>query len=163
MNEKNYITRRGFEKLQEEYRKLRHEERPQIVDTVAWAASNGDRSENADYIYGKRKMREIDRRLRYLSKQLNNSEIVDPEKIKSDKILFGATVTVADEEDVSKTYTIVGSDESNIELNRISWKSPVAKALLNKKIGDQVTVKLPAGEKELEISALQYLPLDNKL
>jgi len=156
MDEKNYITREGFTRLQEEYRKLRLEERPEIVETVAWAASNGDRSENGDYIYGKKKMREIDRRLRFLSKQLNNAEIVDPEKISSDKVLFGATVEVIDEDDNQKTYIIVGSDESDVSKRKISWKSPVAKALMNKKVGDAVVVKLPAGEKELEISDIRY-------
>jgi len=159
MNEKNYITRAGFKQLQEEYRKLRLEERPVIVETVAWAASNGDRSENGDYIYGKKRMREIDRRLRFLSKQLNNAKIVDPEKVSSDKVLFGATVEVVDEDDNKKTYIIVGSDESDVSKRKISWKSPVAKALINKKVGDWVVVKLPAGEKELEITDIRYQKL----
>lgn len=160
MDEKNYITRDGFTRLQEEYRKLRLEERPEIVETVAWAASNGDRSENGDYIYGKKKMREIDRRLRFLSKQLNNAEIVDPEKTKSDKVLFGATVRIEDEDGVEKTYIIVGTDEFDASKNRVSWKSPIARSLMNKKVGDLAIVKLPAGEKELEIIKICYQKLD---
>ncbi len=160
MNEKNYITRSGFTRLQQEYKKLRLEERPQIVETVAWAASNGDRSENGDYIYGKKRMREIDRRLRFLSKQLNNAEIVDPEKLSSEKILFGATVEIEDEDGNEKTYRIVGTDEFDASQNKISWKSPIARSLMNKKIGDLVVVKLPTGEKELEVLNIKYKEID---
>ncbi len=156
MSEKNYITPEGFKMLQDEYRVLRLEERPKIVETVAWAASNGDRSENGDYIYGKKKMREIDRRLRFLSKQLNNAKIVDPKEQSSQLVLFGATVTVLDEDNKKKTYKIVGSDESDIAQRKISWKSPIAKALFKKQMGDFVIVKLPEGEKELEILEVAY-------
>lgn len=160
MQNKNYITPAGFSKLQAEYKQLRRVERPEMVETVTWAASNGDRSENADYKYGKKRLREIDRRLRFLSKQLNNAEIVDPEKMESDQVRFGATVTVVDEDDIKKTYRIVGSDESDAELFKISWLSPIAKALLKKKVGDWVTVKLPSGEKELEIAEIKYCAID---
>jgi transcription elongation factor GreB len=147
----NYITPAGAAALQEELRTLKYDERPKLVDTIAWAAGNGDRSENADYQYGKRRLREIDKRLEFLLKRIELAEVVDPSKIRSDKVLFGATVTIRDEDDKDKTYRIVGVDEINLEKNEISWKSPVASALLNKKVGDIVTIHSPKGDREVEI------------
>lgn len=147
MSEKNYITTEGAEALREEYRKLFHDERPKLVETVAWAASNGDRSENADYIYGKRRLREIDRRLGYLNDKLSRAEVVDIQKLKSEKIIFGATVVLEDEEGKSFTYQIVGEDEIDAGKGKMSWKSPIGKALLGKKIDDEVEVKAPNGIK----------------
>jgi len=152
----NCITPEGLERLRAEYHQLHHFERPKIVETVAWAASNGDRSENADYIYGKRRLREIDSRLRFLTGRIEKAEVVDPSKQSGDKILFGATVTVIDENDVKQTYQIVGEDEWNIKEHKISWKSPVAKALLGRKLGDEVRVEKPTGEEFLQITAVEY-------
>ncbi len=154
--DKNYITPEGIEKLKNEYAQLFHNERPKVVETVAWAASNGDRSENADYIYGKRRLREIDSRLRFLTGRLENAEVVDPKKLSGNKIVFGATVTVADEDESIFVYQIIGEDETDISLGKISWKSPVAKALLGKKVGDEVTVVKPAGEEIFEIKKVEY-------
>lgn len=153
---KNYITPHGLEKLRGEYQKLLHEERPKIVETVAWAASNGDRSENADYIYGKRRLREIDSRLRFLSGRMEKAEVVDPKTIQSDKVLFGATITVEDEEGAEATYQIVGEDEIDIGSGRISWRSPIAKSLLGKKEGDDVVVHKPKGPETLCIVQIEY-------
>lgn len=153
---KNYITPQGLEKLRGEYQKLLHEERPKIVETVAWAASNGDRSENADYIYGKRRLREIDSRLRFLSGRMEKAEVVDPKIIQSDKVLFGATITVEDEEGDEAIYQIVGEDEIDIGSGRISWRSPIAKSLLGKKEGDDVVVHKPKGPETLCIVQIEY-------
>jgi transcription elongation factor GreB len=156
VEDKNYITPEGFEKLRAEYSKLINEERPKVVETVAWAAGNGDRSENADYIYGKRRLREIDSRLRFLARRMEKAEVVDPKTLSGEKILFGATVTLLDEDDNKVVYQIVGEDEWDISKNKISWKSPVAKALLGKKTGDEVLVKKPAGEEYLVIEEVSY-------
>lgn len=153
---KNYITPRGADRLKNELKNLLHEERPKLVKVIEWAASNGDRSENGDYIYGKRRLREIDRRIRFLTKRLEFAEIVDPAQQKSDRILFGATVTVRDEEERKRTYQIVGIDEIDAKQGLVSWLSPMAKALLNSKLGDVVTLKTPRGEEELEIIAVEY-------
>ncbi|MCO5112592.1 MAG: transcription elongation factor GreB [Bdellovibrionaceae bacterium] len=154
---KNYITRKGFEKLKEEARLLFHEERPKIVETVAWAASNGDRSENADYQYGKRRLREIDRRLEFLAKRMDIAEIVDPATITSSTIVFGATVSIEDEEGVQKTYQIVGEDEVDTVGNKISWKSPIAKALLGKTLDQEVLIKRPKGDHWVVITDIKYI------
>lgn len=154
--QKNYITPVGLQKLKDEYHQLMHVERPKVVETVAWAASNGDRSENADYIYGKRRLREIDSRLRFLTSRLEKVELVDPKTIKTDKITFGATVTFEDENGHEKTFQIVGEDEWDIQQKKISWKSPVAKALLGKKEGDEASVKKPQGEEFLTILCVEY-------
>lgn len=156
MENKNYITPEGFEKLRAEYSKLVNEERPKVVETVAWAAGNGDRSENADYIYGKRRLREIDSRLRFLAGRIEKAEVVDPKTLSGKSVLFGATVTLLDEEENEVVYQIVGEDEWDVSKNKISWKSPVAKALLGKKEGDEVLVKKPAGEEYLTIEAVTY-------
>lgn len=154
---KNYMTPEGLKKLQAEFSALMHGERPKVVETVAWAASNGDRSENADYIYGKKRLREIDRRLRWLTERLESAEVVDPKQVKSDKVVFGATVTIIDEDGESATYQIVGEDETDIKAGKISWKSPVAKALLGKKAGDEVIIQKPTGEMPVEIDRIEYL------
>ncbi len=152
----NYITPLGAAALQEELRTLKYDERPKLVETIAWAAGNGDRSENADYQYGKRRLREIDKRIEFLLKRIELAEVVDPSKVKSDKVLFGATVTIRDEDGRDKSYKIIGVDEINVEKNEISWKSPVASALLNKKVGDFTTISSPKGEREVEIIKIIY-------
>jgi transcription elongation factor GreB len=153
---KNYITPQGIERLKAEYNELMHKERPKLVETVAWAASNGDRSENADYLYGKRRLREIDKRVRFLTQRIEDAEIVDPRTIRSEKIVFGATVTIQDEDGNSKTYQIVGEDEADVNQGKISWKSPVATALLGKKLDDEVIVKKPSGEEVFLIEKIEY-------
>ena len=153
---KNYITPAGFEKLRQEYTDLLNGERPKLVVTVAWAASNGDRSENADYIYGKRRLREIDKRLHFLQKKMQASEVIDPKTLKSKTIIFGATVTVENEDGQEITYRIVGEDEIDIPRGHISWKSPVAKALLGKKVDEEAIIKKPAGEESVTILSLRF-------
>ncbi len=152
----NYITPLGAAALQEELRTLKYDERPKLVETIAWAAGNGDRSENADYQYGKRRLREIDKRIEFLLKRIELAEVVDPSKVKSNKVLFGATVTIRDEDGRDKSYKIIGVDEINVEKSEISWKSPVASALLNKKVGDFATISSPKGEREVEIIKIIY-------
>lgn len=156
---RNYMTPAGAEKLRAELHELMHVERPKVVETVAWAASNGDRSENADYIYGKRRLREIDRRVRFLTRRLDSAEVVDPAMQKSDRVLFGATVTVLDEGGERRTFQIVGIDETDAKRGRVSWISPVGKALLQAKVGDVVLLKTPKGEEELEIDRIEYKPI----
>lgn len=152
----NYITPEGFKKLQEEFHKLFHDERPKLVETVAWAAGNGDRSENGDYIYGKRRLREIDKRLKFLRDRIENAQVVDPKTVKSEKVVFGATVTILDEDETEKVYVIVGEDEIEPGKNKISWKSPMAKALLGKQVGDEVEIQRPAGILCAEITDIQF-------
>ncbi|MCC7403753.1 MAG: transcription elongation factor GreB [Bdellovibrionales bacterium] len=157
MSEKpNYITPAGLAALKAEYQELVHVERPKLVETVAWAAGNGDRSENGDYIYGKRRLREIDRRLRFLGQRIEKAMVVDPQTVQSDKVVFGATVTVMDEEGEKKSFTIVGEDEIDLKRNRISWKSPMATALFNKKVGDEAVIRKPTGEAIVEVTQIQY-------
>lgn len=153
----NYITVLGLEKLKTELKELMHGERPKIVATVAWAASNGDRSENADYIYGKRRLREIDRRIAILTKKIEDAQVVDPATVKSDKIVFGATVTIANEDGEERTYQIVGEDEIDIPNGKISWKSPIARALLGKKEGDETVVQKPSGKETIEIVIVEFV------
>lgn len=154
---KNYMTPTGFAAMQAELRQLLYGERPKIVETVSWAAGNGDRSENGDYIYGKKRLREIDRRVRYISKRLESAEVVDPEKQKLLKqVFFGATVTYARADDSEHTVTLVGIDEIDVEHGKISWISPVAKALMKAKVGDAVILKTPNGNEELEIVRIAY-------
>lgn len=152
----NYITPEGFKKLQEEFRQLFHDERPKLVETVAWAAGNGDRSENGDYIYGKKRLREIDKRLKFLRDRIESAKVVDPKEVKSEKVVFGAEVTIVDEDGEEKIYRIVGEDEIEPGKNKISWKSPMAKALLGKKVGEEVEIKRPAGVLYAEITRIQY-------
>ena len=152
---KNYMTPEGHARLVAERRKLWNDERPEIVRVVEWAAGNGDRSENGDYIYGKRRLREIDRRLRFLDKRLEIAEVVDPRAHKDrERVFFGATVTYAREDDSEITVAIVGIDETDD--GRISWISPVARALLGKYVGDVATVPTPKGAETIEIVAIAY-------
>jgi transcription elongation factor GreB len=153
---KNYISPAGFARLKAELKSLVEIERPEVVKTVAWAASLGDRSENADYLYGKRRLREIDRRIRFLERRLAIAEIVDPARQQGEKVRFGATVTVRHEDGTEKTHAIVGVDEIDPARGRISWNSPVGRALLGKEPGDTVTVRTPKGEEELEVVAVRY-------
>jgi transcription elongation factor GreB len=153
---KNYITPEGHERLKTELQNLLYKERPDIVQVVSWAAGNGDRSENGDYLYGKKRLREIDRRIRFLSKRLEIAEVIDPASIKTDKVQFGATVTYANEEGVKKKVQIVGIDEIAPTQGKISWISPLAKVLLNQSVGDAVTFVSPKGEEELEILKIEY-------
>lgn len=153
---KNYITPTGAEKLRAELQQLIQVERPKVVEVVSWAASNGDRSENADYIYGKRRLREIDSRIRFLTSRLEIAEVIDPAKINEKKVVFGATVTILNESEEEHIYQIVGEDEIDIQAGKISWKSPVAKALLGKKIGDEIKIQKPQGEEYATIEDLQY-------
>ncbi len=157
---KNYITPNGLNKLREELKQLLDVERPGVVRVVSWAASNGDRSENGDYIYGKRRLREIDRRIRFLNKRLEIAVPVDPTaQTEKEKVLFGATVTVENEDGTSRTYSIVGIDESDAGRGRISWVSPIGKALLGAKLGEVVTVKTPKGEEDWEVVGISYREL----
>jgi transcription elongation factor GreB len=153
---KNYMTPACAERLKSELKQLLNVTRPEVVRTVAWAASNGDRSENADYIYGKRRLREIDRRIRFLQKRLDDAEVIDPEKQRGERVLFGATVTVADEDGKERIYAIVGIDESEPAKGKVSWISPLAKALMGSRKGDAVTLRTPKGEEELEILKIEY-------
>lgn len=154
---KNYITPGGYRRLQEELARLWKVERPPVVATVAWAAGNGDRSENGDYIYGKRRLREIDRRIRYLTKSLDRAVVVDNSGKPPQRVFFGATVTYQSEETgEEREVTIVGVDELDSGDARVSWRAPLAKALLTAKIGDTVTLHAPRGPERLEIIAIRY-------
>jgi transcription elongation factor GreB len=153
---KNYITPGGFRRLQEELARLWKVERPPIVATVAWAAGNGDRSENGDYIYGKRKLREIDKRIRYLSKCLDGVLVVDNSGKTHQVVHFGATVTFLYETGDEREVTIVGVDELDSGDRRVSWRSPLARALLTAKVGDTVTLRAPRGAERLQITAVRY-------
>jgi transcription elongation factor GreB len=158
---KNYITPSGYRKLQEELDLLWKRERPELVKTITWAASNGDRSENGDYIYGKKRLREIDRRVRFLRKRLELAEVVDPaQRGNCNQVFFGATVTVCDTNNCKSTYSIVGVDEAEVASGRISWVSPLARALLKLSEGDVATLRTPTGINELEIVAVKYCVLD---
>jgi len=152
-----YITPEGLARIRAEYDELFGIERPKIVETVSWAASLGDRSENADYIYGKRRLREIDRRLGYLARIMKEAKVVDPARQEArDQVRFGATVELADEDDERRTLTIVGDDESDASAGRIGWSAPLAHALIGAKVGDERIVRLPSGEKSYEIVAITY-------
>ena len=153
---KNYITPAGYRQLQEELARLWKVERPPVVTTVAWAAGNGDRSENGDYIFGKKKLREIDRRIRYLSKSLDRAVVVDNAGKAHERVHFGATVTILNEAGEEREVTIVGVDELDTGDARVSWRSPLARALLTAKVGDSVTVCAPRGPERLEIVAVRY-------
>jgi transcription elongation factor GreB len=156
---RNYMTPAGHERMRDELRRLLREERPKVVEIVSWAAGNGDRSENGDYLYGKKRLREIDRRARFLTKRLESAEVVDPTRqTRRDRVFFGATVTYANGRDEEVTVMLVGIDEANLEAGRISWISPVARALLKAQVGDLVTVRTPAGPEELEVLAIGYPP-----
>lgn len=160
MSEPNYITPQGFQKLQDEFKQLFHDERPKLVETVAWAAGNGDRSENGDYIYGKRRLRQIDSRLLFLRDRIEAAKIVNPLELSGNKVVFGATVTIEDEDGELKTYQIVGEDELEPSKNRISWKSPMAKSLLGKSVGDEVMIKRPKGDLDVTIVKIEFIAID---
>jgi transcription elongation factor GreB len=152
-----FITPEGLTDLRAEYDQLFRVERPKIVETVSWAASLGDRSENADYIYGKRRLREIDRRLGYLAKIMKQAKVIDPAKQPSrDQVRFGATVELADEDDNRRTLTIVGDDEADAAKGKIGWSAPLARSLIGAKVGDERIVRLPAGEKGYEVIEIRY-------
>ncbi len=153
----NYMTPAGFRRLDEELKQLSRVERPKIVEVVSWAAGNGDRSENGDYIYGKRRLREIDRRIRFLRKRLEASKVVDPaQQTNRDKVFFGATVTYATAQGDELTVKIVGVDEADFEKGQISWVSPSARALMRAGVGDSVKVRTPAGLEAIEVIAIAY-------
>ena len=157
---KNYISPAGHARLEAEMKQLAEVERPQVVSTVSWAASNGDRSENGDYLYGKRRLREIDRRVRFLTKRLENAEIVYSEDRDTEQIFFGATVTYRSQSGAEREITIAGLDEVDTERGRVSWVSPVARALLKAREGDIVILRTPVGPEELEVLGVRYLRLD---
>jgi transcription elongation factor GreB len=154
---KNYMTPEGFARMRDELNTLMRKERPEVVKVVTWAAGNGDRSENGDYIYGKKRLREIDRRIRYLIKRHESATVVDPAQQKNrDQVFFGATVTYADPKGDEKTVTIVGFDEADTEANLVSWVSPIAKALLKAHEGDVVNVRTPHGDEAIEVVEIRY-------
>ena len=154
---RNYMTPAGYARLRGELLDLIDNERPKIVEVVHWAASNGDRSENGDYLYGKKRLREIDRRIRFLTKRLEVAEVVDPlVHAGSDQVFFGATVTYVDEENATSTITIMGIDEADSGRGQVSWVSPVARALLKSRVGDEVPLPTPGGVRSLEVLEVRY-------
>jgi len=161
MDRPNYITPAGYAVLRREYEQLFGNERPRLVETISWAAGNGDRSENGDYIYGRKRLREIDRRLGWLSRRMKAAKVVDPAGAPDrSRIFFGATATIADEDDQERTLTLVGDDEADAGKGMIGWNSPMARALRGAAVGDVRRVALPAGEREYEVVALSYPPSD---
>jgi transcription elongation factor GreB len=154
---KNYMTPQGHRHMQDELHQLLRVERPKVVETVAWAVGNDDRSENGDYIYGKHRLREVDRRIRFLSMRLESAEVVDPKQQKKlDQVFFGATVTYADRRGDEKTITIVGIDEADLSRGQVSWVSPVARALMKAREGDIVDVRAPSGVEQIEVLEIRY-------
>ena len=152
-----FITPEGFAAIRAEYEQLFSTERPKLIETIAWAAANGDRSENGDYIYGRKRLREIDRRLSYLSRIMKAAKVVDPSAQPSrGEVRFGATVELVDDEDKGRTVTLVGDDEADAGAGRIGWSAPLARALVGAKVGDERTVRLPSGEKSYEVTAIRY-------
>ena len=157
MDQPNYITPAGFAGLKARYHELFAVERPKLVETVSWAAGNGDRSENGDYIYGKKRLREIDKQLGWLSRRIKAARIVDPaDQVDRSKIFFGATVTIADDHDVHRIITIVGDDEADATQGRVGWNAPIARALRGAAIGDVRRLTLPSGEVDYEVIAISY-------
>lgn len=154
------MTPKGHRKLVDELEELLRVERPEVTKLIQWAASNGDRSENADYLYGKKRLREIDRRIRFLTSRLDQAQVVQPSQTVSSKIQFGATVEILDEEGNKRKYTIVGVDEVDTSKGHISWQSPIGKTLLGKVLGQEVVINAPAGEMNFEIVSIQYINLD---
>ncbi|WP_294267058.1 transcription elongation factor GreB [uncultured Sphingomonas sp.] len=153
----NYITPAGYAALKAEYDQLLGTDRPAIVEVVSWAAGNGDRSENGDYLYGRKRMREIDRRLSFLAKRMKAAKVVDPARAEDrGRVFFGATVTIADEDDNQRIVTIVGDDEADAGTGRIGWHAPLARALKGAAVGDLRTVELPAGPREYEVLSIAY-------
>ena len=154
-----FITPQGFARIRAEYDELFGVKRPKVVETVSWAASLGDRSENADYLYGKKRLREIDRRLSFLAKVMKSAKVVDPARQEQrDTVRFGATVELADDNDERRIVTLVGEDEADASSGRISWAAPIARALVGAKVGDERIVRLPAGEKNYEVMRISYPP-----
>ena len=152
-----FITPGGFARIRAEYEQLFGSERPKLVETIAWAAGNGDRSENGDYIYGRKRLREIDRRLSYLARVMKHAKAVDPAaQVERDVIRFGATVELSDESDARRVVTLVGEDESDADEGRISWAAPIARALIGARVGDERIVRVPTGEKSYEVIAIRY-------
>lgn len=159
MDRPNYITPAGWATLRGEYDRLFATERPQLVETIAWAAGNGDRSENGDYIYGRKRLREIDRRLGWLAKRMKAAKVVDPAHQQDrSRAWFGASVTIVDEDDRARTVTLVGDDEADAGKGRIGWNAPLARALRGAAVGDLRRVALPVGEREYEVTAIAYPP-----
>jgi transcription elongation factor GreB len=153
----NYITPGGYRRLREEYEALFAGERPKLVETISWAAGNGDRSENGDYIYGRKRLREIDRRINWLSKRMAAASVLDPSKqLDRSRVFFGATVTLADEDDKERVVTLVGDDEADAGAGLVGWNSPIARAVRGASLGDLRRVQLPSGEKEFEIVGISY-------
>ncbi|TPG54174.1 transcription elongation factor GreB [Sphingomonas glacialis] len=153
----NYITPAGYAVLSAEYRQLLGEERPKLVDVISWAAGNGDRSENGDYIYGRKRLREIDRRLGFLARRMKAAKVIDPaQQPDRARVWFGATVTIADEDDSERVLTLVGDDETDAAAGKIGWNAPIARALRGAAVGDVRRVLLPAGEREYEVMAITY-------
>jgi transcription elongation factor GreB len=152
-----YITPEGLAHIRAQYEELFGVERPKVVETVSWAASLGDRSENADYIYGKRRLREIDRKLAHLARIMKDAKVVDPAKQQArDQVRFGATIELADEDDNRRLLTIVGDDETDASAGKIGWSAPISRALIGARVGDERIVRLPAGEKSYEVVAIRY-------
>ena len=152
-----FITPAGLARVEVEYRTLFGVERPQLVEVISWAAGNGDRSENGDYIYGRKRLREIDRRLGYLSKVMKQAKVVDPARQQDrDVVRFGATIELADEADERRLLTLVGEDEADATAGLVSWAAPIARALIGARVGDERLVRLPAGEKSYEVVAITY-------
>jgi transcription elongation factor GreB len=156
-----FITPQGFVRIRAEYDELFAIERPKLVETIAWAAANGDRSENGDYIYGRKRLREVDRKLSHLSRIMKLAKVVNPaQQTARDEVRFGAIVELADDDDNRRTITIVGDDEADASNGLIGWSAPMARALLGARVGDERTVRLPAGEKSYEVTAISYPPHD---
>ena len=154
-----YITPQGLSRIRAEYDQLFGVERPKLVETISWAAANGDRSENGDYIYGRKRLREIDRRLGYLAKVMKQAKLVDPAAQPTrDQVRFGATVELSDDQDERRVLTIVGDDEADASAGNIGWSAPLARALIGARIGDERIVRLPAGDKSYEVMAIRYPP-----
>ena len=152
-----FITPNGFARVRAEYEELFGIERPKLVETISWAAANGDRSENGDYIYGRKRLRELDRRISHLSRIMKAAKVVDPAaQAARDQVRFGATVELADEDDQRRTLTIVGDDEADAAAGRIGWSAPLSRALIGAKVGDERIVHLPAGEKSYEVIEIRY-------
>ena len=154
---RNYVTPQGYARLREELMSLLDDERPKIVEVVSWAAKNGDRSENGDYLYGKKRLREIDRRIRFLTKRLDIAEVVDPSQNHGrDQVFFGATVTYANEKGDERTITIKGIDEADTQAGEVSWIAPVSRALLKARVGDEVSLVTPNGVEKIEVVEVNY-------
>ena len=157
MSDPRFITPEGFARIRSEYDRLFAVERPTLVETIAWAAANGDRSENGDYIYGRKRLREVDRRLSHLARVMKAAKVIDPKAQPSrDQVRFGATVVLADEDDAERTITIVGDDEGDAAEGRVGWSAPIARALIGARVGDERMVRLPSGEKSYLIVSIDY-------